>query len=268
MSVSQQWIRSNVDGLPCDLEVSLSAYKGVDLSMSFNDASMQAARMIGERRRPIFIGMSGGMDSEYVIKVFIECGISFTPIIVETTGNRLELSYAYSMLERNSLRARVISMTEADVLSVYHDKFIPISAYGHNAVPSYMAGMEAEQSGGIFVMAEHLIDEQPDGSIRVGANEWDFYNDRLINPGNTHYFFNYTPNISLSMVNLLDDSDDAQSYKHRIYDVPYRPKMKYEYSSAFNDVLRSIKRRIQPHNPSYSFGSPGEYRRKIEKLYI
>ena len=152
------------------------------------------------------------------------------------------------------------------MLSVCYDKIISISGYGDNSTATYIAAQYAENNGGIFVMAEHLIDDQENGSILIGANEWDFYNDYLIGQHNTHYFFNYTPSIAYAMVSEIGE-ENAQEFKTRLYDIAFRPKMIYQYSDKYKEALRKLKR-IKPltHNPNYSFGEPKKFLELMRKI--
>ena len=153
------------------------------------------------------------------------------------------------------------------MLITYYEKILNISGYGDNSTATYIAGQYAEDNGGIFVMAEHLIDDRDDGSIKIGANEWDFYNDCLINEQNTHYFFNYTPSIAYSMVSEVTDDEDAQEYKTRIYNVGFRPKMMYEFSEKYKEGLKKLRMtKMITHNPNYSFGSSKEFLRLMKLM--
>jgi hypothetical protein len=271
MTTYKNWLTTNIrdrdDVKATDLKVYLRKIDEWDLTLSFNEASRQVVNKIASLNKEIYVGLSGGMDSEYVAKVFIEERVPFKTVIIDTPGNQLELAYAYHFCRNNNIDPIVLKKTEADMLKCYYnDVLIKISGYGHNAIATYMAAKYAEDQGGIFVMAEHLIDDQDDGSILVGANEWDFYNDVLIGEHNTHYFFNYTPEIAYSMIKAIGQ-DDAQEYKHRLFDIPFRPKITYQYSRNYVDALHKLRKvKWVTHNPNFSFGKKEQFLALMEQL--
>jgi 7-cyano-7-deazaguanine synthase in queuosine biosynthesis len=271
MATYKNWLTTNVldrDSVKAsDLKVTLSKIDEWNLNLDFVEATKYTIEKIALLKKRIFIGLSGGMDSEYVCKAFLQEHVDFTPVIIETPGNSLELSYAYHFCRKNNLEPIIIKKSEADMLKCYYNDILNrISGYGNNATATYMAAKYAEDHNGIFVMAEHLIDDQDDGSILIGANEWDFYNDVLIGEHNTHYFFDYTPEIVYSMVKAID-IDDAQEYKCNLYDIPFRPKMIYQYSREYEDALKQLRRtKWIKHNPNFSFGTKEEFLSFMEKM--
>ncbi len=98
---------------------------------------------------------------------------------------------------------------------------------------SPIAGRYVESMGGVTVIGEHAYD---------GVSEWDFYNDALIHEDNSIYFFMWTPELVKAMQNEYDGSDH-QEFKHRLYNVAFRPKMKYQYSSSYEKALAAIRGR-------------------------
>jgi hypothetical protein len=272
MATYKNWLTTNISDRDnvkaADLKVSLKKIDEWNLTLSFDEATKQTIKKIVDLKKDIYIGFSGGMDSEYVVKMFLQEKVPFKAIVIETPGNDLELSYAYHFCRVHKIKPIIIKKTEADMLKCYYNDFLmKISGYGYNAVATYMAAQYAEEQGGIFVMAEHLIDDQDDSSILIGANEWDFYNDVLIGEHNTHYFFNYTPEISYAMIKEVREDEDAQEYKHRIYDIPFRPKIIYQYSRQYEDALTQLRRtKWVKHNPNFSFGTREKFLSLMEKM--
>jgi len=272
MATHQSWLTTNVsdrdDVKAADLKVYLKKIDDWNLNLSFDEASSYTIQKIKDLKKDIYVGLSGGMDSEYVVKMFLQENVQFKAIIIETPGNNLELAYAYHFCRLYKIDPIVIKKSEADMLKCYYnDILMKISGYGFNAVATYMAAQYAEERSGVFVMAEHLIDDQDDGSILIGANEWDFYNDVLIGEHNTHYFFNYTPEITYAMIKEVRKDEDAQEYKHRIYGIPFRPKIIYQYSRQYEDALTQLRRtKWVKHNPNFSFGTREEFLSLMEKM--
>jgi hypothetical protein len=124
----------------------------------------------------------------------------------------------------------------------YEDIFTKLNGYGSNAVSQLIAGRYAEDNSGVAVIGEHGYD---------GANEWDFYNDALIHEDNSIYFFMWTPELVKAMQTEYE-GEDHQEFKHRLYNIPFRPKMYYTYGPLYETAISAIrsKRSIIPNSGS------------------
>ena len=234
---------------------------------NFKTASFEVVNLVDRLDMPIFISFSGGMDSEYVVKCFLEAGTKFTPIIVKTSGNDYESSYAFHFCRKYSIPFIVIEKTDVEILSIFYKEiFKKLNSKGINSTPALIAGMYAKQQGGVLVKGEHLIDDDRDwrGTIdRVGSNEWDFYNDVLV--GNTVNFFLETPNIAVSLVREIRAEESVQEFKHRMFDIPFRPKFSYKYPKLYNEALKEIKKKMVVHpNHNFSFEPKETFLEKIK----
>lgn len=253
------WLTHNLHerltNLNTDLKVTIKSYDSEQLS--FKDASDRIVQKIANLNKPIFISLSGGMDSEYVLKCFMDNKIDVTPIIVKTDGNLYESSYAFHFCRKNDITPIVLeNFNNQDILKIfYNDIFKKINGVGIHSVPALISGRYAEDNNGILIRGEHLIEDDVDwnASIKgIGSNEYDFYNDTLIHKENTYYFFLHDINIAKAMVREIRVDETAQEFKHRIYGIPYRPKFDYHYDKLFDDVFNSIlKSRL--YRPNYSF---------------
>ena len=272
MATYKNWLRSNITDRKdsgIDLNVTLTKIDEWNLNTSWDKACENTVKLIADLNKPIYIGLSGGLDSDYVCTLFEEAGVEYTPVVIDTTGNKAELEYAQKFLDAWGRDYKAIKLEKKiiDVLTVYYDEIlVKCSGYGHNSVAAYIVGEYVKQQGGIYVMAEHLIDELPNGGFRVAAKEWDYYNDLLLGEDNTHYFFNYTPEISSAMIREFPDYADVQRCKSEMYGISYRPKMQYQYNSTYDLTLAQLRRsKWLKHNPNFTFGSREDY---LERLKI
>lgn len=261
MAFHGNWMRHNLmDRLQDHSAAFKLSYDPVPYEeMSFAEATEHTIRKIQEIGKPIYLGYSGGMDSEYVFKSLIRHDVEFTAVIVITPGNSLESAYALHECRMHGITPVILERSAADMLNVYyHEIFKKLNGYGLHAAAGLIVGRYAEEHGGVMLMSEHLIDEKA-GRMTVGANEWDFYNDVLIGDHNTVYFFLHTPEICTAVVREMDDSD-AQEFKHRLYGVPFRPKIHYDYGPEFDSIVRTIaKTRKSRPDPNQPFGSKEEF---------
>jgi hypothetical protein len=189
----------------------------------------------------IYVAFSGGMDSEFVMKCF---GNSAIPIIVDTPGNKLEVSYAYHYCKINNITPIVIKKTEAEMLKIFYDEIVKkLNGDASDSVATYIAGKYAVDNGGVLVTGEHAYDH---------VFDYDFYNDALIDDKSTLYFFMWTPQLVKAMRDEREKFDDNQEFKYSVYDVPFRPKLKYNYSIKYQSTLiKLLSSRI--YNPRSDF---------------
>jgi hypothetical protein len=243
MGTKNNWLKTNIaerlTNPALDFKVwhNVETVKNDDWATALFDTVTDFSRI----SKKLYIPLSGGMDSEFVFESLKH--LYPTPIIVDTPGNKLESTYAFHYCRKNNLTPVVIEMSEKQMLHIYYeDIFTKLNGYGSNAVSQLIAGRYAEDNGGVAVIGEHGYD---------GANEWDFYNDALIHEDNTIYFFMWTPEIVKVMQNEYE-GEDHQEFKYRLYNVPFRPKMYYSYSSLYETAITAIrsKRSIMPNSRS------------------
>lgn len=215
--------------------------------VNFDYISHATAFNISSKHKSIYIGLSGGMDSEFVCKTFIENCQPFTPVIVDTPANQLEVSYAYHFCRKHDLEPIVINKTEKDLIEIFYEQIIKrLNGCGRNSVVSYIIGMYAKEQGGVFVQGEHIIDSQ-----RYALHESDIYNIALIDEETTIPFFLHNSQICKSMCNQYD-LGDPQEFKHKLYNIPYRPKMTWSYSKPVENVFNKLVKSRKTHpNPIY-----------------
>ena len=229
-----------------DINLKLSTYRKI----SFEDATREACEKLHRVNPKIYIGLSGGIDSEYIFRKFYSYGIPFEAVIVYSSCYDKECSIAFQICNEYNIKPTILNITESDIVSrcklEIKDK---LNSFGVGGVPALYVAEYARNNGGIYVKAEHMVGDIDD-KVAVEVNEWDFYNDVLY-PETTYDFFMYTPEIVYSMVKLMCDTD-SQSFKCNLYDIPYREKI---YQN-FNKITRSYARYLinsRKHMPKYKW---------------
>lgn len=233
MATENNWLRSNIrDRLINQKSPFIVRFDHVDYTaIPFADASDNVIQKLTNKYDKIFVPLSGGMDSEYVFNRFI--GHKFTPIIVDTPANKEESAYAFSRCKDANIKPVVIKKSERELIDIYYNEiYKKLGGFAINSVAALVAGKYADDNGGIAVIAEHGFD---------GINEHDFYNDALIHEDNSIYFFMYDIQIFSAMIKEYQYGENHQIFKHRLYGIPLRPKMKYKYSSETNEVIKQIR---------------------------
>jgi hypothetical protein len=231
MATENNWLKSNIRDRLINKDISLEiTLKKIQYDrISFEEASKKVVEKILNKYNNIYIPYSGGMDSEYVFNCFL--GHDVKTIIVDTPVNREESKFAFKRCNEVGITPIVIEKTEKELIDIYFNQiYKKIKGPGFNATFALVAGQYAEEKQGNVVIAEHGYN---------GFNEWDFYNDALIDEKNSIYFFLYDPEIFYSMKQEYIGEDD-QIFKKRLYNIPIRPKMRAKYSKEGRYVIDTI----------------------------
>jgi hypothetical protein len=236
MATEHNWFKTNISERLADknarFKITVPSAEILKVrQISFHEAAKIVTRKIAGKYKKIYVPLSGGMDSEFVFNSFYELGVEITPIIVDTPCNVKESAYAFRRCEETKITPIVIRMTEEELLEVYRKEILEkLLGTGYNSVACYVATKYAKEHDGISVVAEHGFD---------GLNEWDFYNDALLGVEASVYFFLYTPQIYYAMLDEYRD-ENHQIFKHKLYGIPLRLKMKYQYSEENGKLLYDI----------------------------
>lgn len=244
------WLSSNI----CDRLTNPAVDFRVSVKMSFTDklsfeqAVKETIDILIAEDKTLYLGVSGGIDSEYVLRKFVEHKAPFVPVVVRSTCNMNEYEIAEKLCNELNLIPTIIDITEADFVSVYRTQILgKLNGVGHYGSSSYTVAKYAKEHDGLYVKSEHLISDENDIMV-VGTNEWDFYNDAL-HGDITRYFFMHTPNIAWSMIEEMKGID-GQAFKCKLYGIPYREKIRPILNPIYLEYVRKLKR-DRPFKPRW-----------------
>jgi hypothetical protein len=240
MATKNNWLKTNIAERLTNPAADLKVWHEVEhvQSLTWEQALFDTVTDFSWISKKLYIPLSGGMDSEFVFNSLKH--LYPTPIIVKTPGNALESSYAFHYCRINNLTPVVIEKTESEMLQTYYEEiYTKLNGVGADSVATLFAARYAEEMGGVAVIGEHAYDD---------VSEWDFYNDVLIHENNSIYFFMWTPELVKAMQNEYDGGDH-QEFKYRLYNVPFRPKLTYDYSVQYKKAftIMRAKRSILPN---------------------
>jgi hypothetical protein len=216
-------------------------------AISFEQASREVCEKLYSINNNIYIGLSGGLDSEYVFKKFHSLKIPFTPVIVYGSCYQYESDYAFQICKKYNIEPKVIHTEEKNIILTHKFKIYDIlgSAVGSGTVPTILVTEYAKENNGIYVKGEHIVGDI-DNKVSTELNEWDFYNDVICN-GYTYDFFLYTPEIVYSMVSEMLKYHDksSQEFKCELFDIQYRDKITMKMSGMAIEYFRWLKEKKQ-----------------------
>ena len=230
------WLTTNLLGRKGTNEPFKVTIKPVKFDkIAYQDAVIRAAKEIGTLSDKIFVALSGGMDSESVVRIFHSAGVKIHPIIVSFSGNNLERQYAFRVCEELKIEPIVIDMTNQDILKYYilMSNFVDMVAV--HSLPTIRAQIYAKEHGGILVTGDHFLSDESHMDL-VECNEWDYYHT-VVSSDNIGFFM-YSAELTYAMLTeWYNMSGDTQECKSRFYNVIWRPKLNHKYDKEIYDSI-------------------------------
>lgn len=251
MIVENNWITTNIKEKAAnnnlDFKATITPYPYQ--KMSFSEASDAVAKKIAALNKPIYIGLSGGIDSEYVVRTFIKNNIPFKTVTVVTDGNKYELEYVDRFLyEFPTVVNEKIDLTDSKkFIEMYINIFKTFNTLVIGSIAYLEAAKYVKQNNGIFVMAEHFIgpNNKTNGNIMVETNEWDHYVDYFVDDNLLVSFFMYDLSIVESYVSKFDKTK-VEYFKEKLYSIPFRPKFYPRFNNKnFSKIFDAVRSKIK-----------------------
>lgn len=268
LRVKNSWLSSNVrdrlEDQSVDFNVTLTPQRFEKID--FHGAARMVALEIGENYDNIFIGLSGGIDSEYVMTVFHDLKIPFRPIIVATPGNTLEVEYAYYKCEELKITPIILSVSETEFLSVYKNTILrKVGSKGINYTPNIITSHYVKKNNGFLITADHLLDEGyfATKAELVSISDYDLCLDCF--DVDSTCFFIYNPEITYAMIEQMDGSK-LTYFKSRLYGLPFRPKIRFDFSDEFYKNWAKIVGEVKfPKKSMEIFGTKNHFLHMMEE---
>lgn len=261
MILENNWLSTNIKSrlqdpfLPFDVTITNYPYDVV----SFETASINVAKKIQNMNKPIYVGYSGGADSEYVVRLFNTLKIPFTSITVKGPGNFYEFEYAANLYrELPEVNKHIIEISERDYVVDYVHVTKKMNFSAPNFIPSYVAAKYAKSQNGIYITGDNVLDVgyAETNLMLVGFCEWDYYYDALIDDALTIPFFQYDLPIVRAVVDKMDTSE-LSTFKNMLYKTSFRPKL---YGHYKNEKIRNLITRMRQEtvlkNPLKAYSIP------------
>jgi hypothetical protein len=245
-NLGQRLINPNID-----LEVSLNPYDFTPVG--FIEASEIAAKEIADNYDNIYIGITGGLDSEYITRLFHRLKIPFTPLLI-SCGNTKESSYAYAVFKELAITPEIITVTEEDFKRYFYDYiYTKLNSIGWHGTQALIAAEYVGKKQGLLLLGNHLIGDYPN-TTDEGAHsvDWDFYCYHIFPNTNVTNFFLYTPQLAYSMLPRDIQPIDWAIYKSQLYGVEHRYKIRPFHSQETRDWYKDLIDKME-YKPATKF---------------
>lgn len=213
--------------------------------LSLWDASCYTIKKIANFYDNLFLSLSGGLDSEFVLKVCIENKIPIKPIIVVMNGHEEETSYALKFCKRNNITPIVVKPTDREIIKLWYDYIYTIYGRGRHSCPILKSLEIAEQQDGWLLTGdcpptsdEHSEDIDLPMHNSFHLAEWDFYVSELF--GHPGGLLGYSQECMYGFLNEIDTNLSTQKAKSKLYDLEMRPKIYSNHSKATKIVFTEL----------------------------
>jgi len=246
MNSYNNWITSNVSQrltnplakLKLDMKVPLFEQR------NFHECASEAAQLIAKTHDNIYVALSGGMDSEYIVRTFHKNNVPFTPIILEC-GNEIERRYAFKVCEELRLSPVVLHLSEEDMVDKFYESIHKkLNGVGYHATLVLAIAEYVYSKRGVLVTGDGFFgdgDELVTDTEFALYNEWDDYIDSLVDIDNIGFFL-YTPQLLYSMFPKTYTAWNI--IKTELYGIEYRRKMRPRYRDDTLNKLHSINSKV------------------------
>ena len=240
------WINDNLtkSGLISDYDIKFNLYPFKPLK--FHDAAQKTAIKISEKYKNLYVGLSGGIDSEYVLVCFHKLKIPIIPLIILCEGNEEETKYAFKICKKLNIIPKVITCSDIEILDICIS-FIykKMNGVGFESATKIFAAQYVKNNNGTLVCGGHIVG---DGDALIKNSEyamieWDSYD--LADYGDEIGFFTYTPELTYSMIsgNTLDGENMSwKEYKSKLFELEMRQKIFYTYPERIEKIFESMYR--------------------------
>jgi hypothetical protein len=245
MNTKNNWLTTSLKNRTaenlCDFTITINPYKfEID---TFQNNSIRLAKELVDTYSPLYLFYSGGMDSEYILKLFLDNNLPITPVLVVTPFNKSELTYAVNFLKTHNIRPYIIEYKKDEVFKIMKDVAYSRGYYSFTESIIYHACDIISSKGGTVISGcgEPLLGINYKND-KIQIFEYDFY---IANHLGNHVggFWLYDLSLYYSYLTEADFKYDSQTTKSKLYNLPVRPKI--EWTSEFYQEFHKSKLNIE-----------------------
>lgn len=272
MITKHNWLANNLSERThnrlVDFKASVTPYTFKE--MDFDSAIEMTVKEIASKYSNLYLGLSGGYDSDFLLRVFHKFNVPVTPIIV-CYGTAIENEFAYTACKELGIHPIEINLTDEQFLNYVDEKiFQKFNSSGYNATHVMYAADYVNKHNGTLLTGNHVLgdgDELISDDNYANLNEWDFYLD-YTHPQLDHIdVFLYTLELTYSML-PKQNGITWQEYKHRLFNLPYRDKAQGKYLPDVVLKMRQLLGTKEDYQHKHSADWSRNEWRELFKNYI
>ena len=253
MLVENDWITTNISerltDRNCKIVTRVKSYNFTP--SSFMDAAVEVVNKI--KHYNLYLGLSGGADSDFVCRLLHRECVKFTPIIAVTSGNALERQYAFHTCKELSLEPVVFELSDKQVMEIYATRIVkPLGGIGLYTAQNIIISDYIKERNGKFLTGVNVIGGTENNRAYIGMYEFDFYSDVLYGNDFEIPFNLYTPKIVYETINRMSDDMDEAETKYQLYELTdFRPKLQYKYDEKIGKIYSVLHKNFKLNEVQY-----------------
>jgi len=259
MLTKNRWLVSNLEGVnkgKCD-QFTVKLHPYVFDEMTFMDAAAYTARLIQSQHSDLHIGLSGGADSEFIVRLFHMLNIPFTVVHVKFTGSQ-DNFLVDNLCSELGLKKIVNIWVDEETIYKYWIKnlYFKLNSDGLNHTFQMMVVDKVKEREGTCILGEtHIYDPDPMKSI-VRAFKFlpDFHSKNVIP------FYYYTLELTYAEMKQVRPGETAQQFKARVRGTPLRKHKSYpQFSKETMKWYNNWIERLNPEKLMHDMGTPQDF---------
>jgi len=230
-------IKERIDNKKSNFSVDFLPYKFTHLS--FQEECDITCNILTQKYSNIFIGLSGGIDSEFLCKIFYRNNAKFIPIISLYENNLKESAYAFEFCKKYNLHSIILRLTNSEIADIIQNSIVnKLNGIGFYSVGTIAAAKYAESRGDAFIEAQHIIGDSDEiiENYEYYLSEWDFYNDALSNIDIIPFFLYRLELVSSMLREIKNDFISWKKLKSQVFDCETRDKIR----PIFNEKIQKL----------------------------
>lgn len=260
MLCKNSWIDLSWDGASTRTEkenIQVEFRQRAKTLINFDLACDIAAQEIYDTHKDLYLGLSGGADSEYVATCFYRNGIPFTPVILQynlaTSNDQVyESWYAKQWCRQHNVEPLIVNID--NYASSKQDKNVYLTLkprlIGGATTAGFIKNFVENRNGKLIsgFQLEYYPDHEQMTYLEPQLNSYngfvmeesDLYIEALGTNQHPWAFFYWSPEIVAGFVHRWDVSKTMTENKSLIYKTSYRPKFSYP-ENFFTEVQYSVR---------------------------
>jgi hypothetical protein len=231
----------------CDFTMTINPYPFKQ--DTFKNNSIRVANEICNSHDNVYVMYSGGLDSEYVLSVFLENKLPVTPIMIVTPYNKMELTYAIKFYKKHNIKPEIVIYEKYEMFQKMIKWAKPRGYYSlMSALNLEICDIVSNKGGKLITGTGEPFTPIRTNTITEQTNiiefcEWEFYINEYdsTHPGG---FYTYDLELHHSMLTDVQYTGDMQKSKSELYGLEYRRKIYWdrEFYEIFNTLKPNVKR--------------------------
>lgn len=271
MITYNNWMTNNADRIKNGERFKVSLDLFPFKRKSFHESADWVATDISHKYGNIYVSLSGGQDSEYIVRCFKRNKISFIPIIGKCNGSSIDTDYADEICESIGIKPIILFVNDSEILQIFNElcqtRIIAREAILRTATSKYVTA-----KNGLLITGHHIMCDTPE--IEGEEEMFDVRDhDNVFDAMNMHNyvpFYNYHPSLAYSMVEHFDKKFILNDeYKSSLYNLSKRDKKRINYSPGIVNMFNMIRKKYNLKEKQYHFfGNKQECMKLFEDFVI